>query len=113
MYREGIDRVKDRFYTKCVTFNDVNYQLAQNEDKMQIFESYCDFLNFFDSTISVQLSFLNQKGNMQDFQASIDISDQKDDFNSIRREYAGMLKNQLSKGNNGLVKTKHITFGIA
>lgn len=112
MYRDGICRVKDRFYTKCVTFNDVNYQLAQNEDKMQIFESYCDFLNFFDSSISVQLSFLNQKGNMQDFQASIDIPDQKDDFNSIRREYAGMLKNQLSKGNNGLVKTKYITFGI-
>ncbi|MDL2232366.1 conjugal transfer protein TraE, partial [Ruminococcaceae bacterium OttesenSCG-928-L11] len=112
MYRDGICRVRDRFYTKCVTFNDVNYQLAQNEDKMQIFESYCDFLNFFDSTISVQLSFLNQKGNMQDFQASIDIPDQKDDFNSIRREYAGMLKNQLSKGNNGLVKTKYITFGI-
>ncbi|MCP1109697.1 conjugal transfer protein TraE [Lachnospiraceae bacterium PAL227] len=112
MYRDGICRVKDRFYTKCVTFNDVNYQLAQNEDKMQIFESYCDFLNFFDSTISVQLSFLNQKGNMQDFQASIDIPDQQDDFNSIRREYAGMLKNQLSKGNNGLVKTKYITFGI-
>ena len=37
---------------------------------------------------------------------------QNDAFNSIRSEYAGMLKNQLSKGNNGLVKHKYITFSI-
>jgi len=112
MYRDGICRVNDRLYTKTVTFNDINYQLAQNEDKTQIFEAYCDFLNYFDSSINIQLSFLNQRGNLEDFKRSIDIPDQPDDYNPIRREYAGMLKNQLAKGNNGLVKTKYITFGI-
>jgi Type IV secretory pathway, VirB4 components len=112
MHRDGICRVDNKLYTKTVTFGDINYQLAQNEDKTQIFESYCDFLNYFDSTISVQLSFVNQYGNKVDFEKSIDIPDRQDDFNSIRREYADMLKNQLSKGNNGLVKKKYITFGI-
>lgn len=112
MYRDGICRVNDKLYTKTVTFGDINYQLAQNEDKTQIFEGYCDFLNYFDSTISVQLSFVNQYGNKTDFEKSIDIPDRQDDFNSIRREYADMLKNQLAKGNNGLVKKKYITFGI-
>ena len=112
MYRDGVCRVTDNFYTKCITFFDINYQLAQNEDKTQIFEGYCDFLNYFDSSISFQLSFLNQKGNIKDFQDSIDIPDQPDNYNELRREYGGMLKNQLAKGNNGLVKTKYITFGI-
>lgn len=112
MYRDGICRVTDKLYTKTVTFGDINYQLAQNEDKTQIFEGYCDFLNYFDSTISVQLSFINQYGNKTDFEKSIDIPDRQDDFNSIRLEYADMLKNQLAKGNNGLVKKKYITFGI-
>lgn len=112
MYRDGICRVNEKLYTKTVTFSDINYQLAQNEDKTQIFESYCDFLNYFDSTISVQLSFVNQYGNKTDFEKSIDIPDRQDDFNSIRQEYADMLKNQLAKGNNGLVKKKYITFGI-
>ena len=49
---------------------------------------------------------------MQDFEKSISIPDQDDDFNSIRVEYAEMLKTQLAKGNNGLVKMKYITFGI-
>ncbi len=112
MYRDGICRVNDRLFTKTVQFQDINYQLAQNEDKTQIFENYCDWLNYFDSSISVQLTFINRRANIREFQQSIDIPDRDDAFNSIRREYAGMLKNQLAKGNNGLVKSKYVTFGI-
>jgi len=112
MHKDGVCRVTARLYTKTVHFGDINYQLAQNEDKTQIFEGYCDFLNYFDATIYVQLSFINKYGNMQDFERSIRIPDQRDDFNSIRREYSDMLKSQLAKGNNGLVKQKYITFGI-
>ncbi|MFZ5975111.1 MAG: VirB4-like conjugal transfer ATPase, CD1110 family [Bacillota bacterium] len=112
MYRDGVCRVTDRLYTKTIVFQDITYQLAQNEDKTQIFENYCDFLSYFDSSVSVQLSFINQYGNLKEFQQSIDIPEQEDEYNSIRREYADMLKNQLAKGNNGLVKTKFITFGI-
>ena len=112
MYRDGICRVNDRLFTKTVQFQDINYQLAQNEDKTQIFENYCDWLNYFDSSISVQLTFINRRANIREFQQSIDIPDREDAFDSIRREYAGMLKNQLAKGNNGLVKSKYVTFGI-
>jgi hypothetical protein len=112
MCRDGICRVNDRLYNKTIVFSDINYHLAQNEDKTLIFENYCDFLNYFDSSVSVQLSFINQYGNPEEFQRSIDIPDTGDDYDSIRREYADMLRNQLAKGNNGLVKTKYITFGI-
>jgi hypothetical protein len=37
---------------------------------------------------------------------------QGDNFDSIRKEYTEMLQNQLARGNNGLVKTKYLTFGI-
>ena len=112
MYKDGICRVNDRLYTKTITFSDINYQLAQNEDKTQIFDSYCGFLNYFDSTISIQLSFINKYGNIKDFEQAIDIPDRNDEYNSIRQEYVEMLKGQLSKGTNGLVKQKFITFGI-
>ena len=112
MYKDGVCRVDGKRYNKTIVFEDINYQLSQNDDKTQIFESYCDFLNYFDSSISVQLTFINRNANIETFQKSIDIPDQQDGFNSIRREYADMLKNQLAKGNNGLIKTKYITFGI-
>lgn len=112
MLEDGICQVTKNYFSKTVQFYDINYQLALNEDKTTIFENYCDFLNYFDSSISVQLSFINQQVDVQEFEKSIDIPDQNDDFNEIREEYRTMLKNQLSKGNNGLVKTKYITFGI-
>ena len=112
MLRDGICRVTDRFYTKTVTFNDINYQLAQNDDKTAIFESYCEFLNYFDSSVSVQLTFINRHVDISEFQDSIDIPDKDDEFASVRREYGDMLRNQLARGNNGLVKSKYITFGI-
>jgi len=106
MCRDGICRVNGRFYTKTITFGDLNYQLAQNEDKTAIFDGYRGFLNYFDSAIHVQLSFINQYGHIRDFEQSIEIPDRDDAYNSIRREYGDMLKNQLAKGNNGLVKKK-------
>ena len=112
MFPDGICHVRDHFYTKTIRFQDINYQLAQNEDKTAIFESWCDFLNYFDSSIKFQLSFLNMTANAKDYESSISIKPQQDDFDTIRTEYADMLHNQLEKGNNGLTKTKYLTFGI-
>lgn len=112
MFKDGICKVDDNYYTKTVQFFDINYQLAQNEDKTAIFENYCDFLNYFDSSITVQLSFLNQVADVEEFHSQLEIDGQDDEFNDIRQEYTEMLKNQLAKGNNGLVKTKYITFGV-
>ncbi|MEA5151333.1 MAG: ATP-binding protein [Oscillospiraceae bacterium] len=112
MYRDGLCKVDDTHYTKTIQFQDVNYRLAQPEDQEQIFSAYCDFLNYFDSSISVQLSFINQTGNIEDFRRSISIPDRGDGYDDIRHEYAGMLQDQLEKGNNGLVKRKYITVGV-
>lgn len=112
MRPDGICRVTDRFYTKTVQFLDINYQLARNEDKNIIFENYCDFLNYFDTSISVQLSFLNQTMDISEYEKAIDIKSRDDEFNDIREEYTEMLKGQLARGNNGIVRKKYITFGI-
>ena len=112
MYPDGICKVTDKKYSKSIAFEDINYQLAQADDKTAIFENWCDFLNYFDASVSVQLSFINQGARKEKAQAAIEIPAQDDAFNSIRREYADMLKNQLEKGNNGLEKCKYITFSI-
>ena len=112
MWPDGICRVTEKYYTKTIQFQDINYQLAQNDDKTSIFEGWCDFLNYFDSSIHLQFSFLNLTAGAESFEQSIIIPDKDDGFDDIRKEYAEMLQNQLAKGNNGLTKTKYITFGI-
>ena len=112
MRPDGICRVSDTHYSKTIQFRDINYQLSSNEDKQEIFDGWCDFLNYFDSSVRFQLSFVNLTASQESFAQSITIPPQGDEFDSIRQEYAEMLQNQLARGNNGLVKTKYLTFGI-
>ena len=112
MYPDGICKVTEKQYSKSIAYDDINYQLAQADDKTAIFENWCDFLNYFDASVSVQLSFINRGTRGGDAQKAIAIPAQNDAFNSIRAEYADMLKNQLAKGNNGFVKSKYITFSV-
>ena len=112
MFPDGICRVSDRYYTKTIQYQDINYQLAQQEDKTAIFEEWCSFLNFFDSSIHFELSFMNMATDAEVFEKNIRIPLRNDHFNSVRSEYSQMLKAQLAQGNNGLTKTKYITFGI-
>ena len=109
---DGICQVTPTHFTKTIQFRDINYQLSDNEDKQTIFDNWCDFLNYFDSSVRFQLSFLNLTASEDAFVDSIQIPDQGDEFDSIRQEYAQMLQNQLARGNNGLMKTKYLTFGI-
>ena len=112
MFPDGICRVTDRYYTKTIQFQDINYQLAQQEDKTAIFEEWCSFLNFFDSSIHFELSFMNMSTDADAFEKSIRIPYQNDGFDDVRAEYGMMLRQQLQKGNNGLTKSKYLTFGI-
>lgn len=112
MFPDGICRVTEKRYSKSIAFEDINYQLAQADEKTAIFENWCDFLNYFDSSVSVQLSFINQGTRRTDAEQIIDIPARNDAFQTIRSEYTAMLKDQLAKGNNGLVKAKYITFSV-
>ena len=112
MFQDGICRVGRNYYTKTIQFQDINYQLAQQEDKTEIFEEWCSFLNFFDSSVHFELSFMNLATDATDFEKKIAIPHQKDAFNDVRDEYSTVLLKQMEAGNNGLTKTKYITFGI-
>ena len=112
MRPDGICQVTETHFTKTIQFQDINYQLSHNDDKQTIFDGWCDFLNYFDSSVKFQLSFVNLTASEESFAQSITIPAQADSFDHVRKEYADMLQNQLARGNNGLIKTKYLTFGI-
>ena len=104
-------RVADRYYTKTIEYEDINYQLAQSEDQAAIFDGWSACLNYFDSSLPFQLSFLNHRSRPGS-RYSVNIPMQDDDYNSVRCEYVEMLENQIAKSNNGIVRTKLLTFGV-
>lgn len=112
MYEDGLCKLDRTHYSKCIEFEDINYQLAGNDDKAATFENLCDFYNYFDSSIAVQISLISRFTNREEWERVIAIESQDDAFNEIRSEYRDMLQEQRSRGNNGLVKTKFITLTI-
>ena len=113
MAKDGICRVlRKSIIPKQSVFMILTINLLRMKIRMLIFENWCDFLNYFDSTIHFQISFINHHSNMKEFESVIQIQPQNDAFDDVRMEYAQMLRDQLAKGNNGLVRTKYITFGI-
>ena len=59
-----------------------------------------------------ELSFMNMATDVEDFRTGIAIPHKKDEYNGVRDEYSSMLFHQMEAGNNGLTKTKYLTFGI-
>ena len=111
MLQDGVCRVRDGYYTKTIEYDDINYSVASNEDQSAIFDGYCGFLNYFDSTLPFQMSFINHRSRAGRRQ-KVNITMQNDEFNSIRTEYSNMLKGQIAKSNNGISRSKYITFGM-
>ena len=83
MYPDGICRITDTRYVKTIRFQDINYQLSQNEDKAAIFDGWCDFLNYFDSSVQFQLTFVNLSTSEENISQQIDIPLQGDEFDPI------------------------------
>ncbi len=95
-----------------VEFYDINYDLLEIEDKGEILEEYSRLINYFDPSIKFELFLFNRQVNEQTLIDQFDIPLQADDFDDIREEYTQMLKKQAAKGNNGIIKSKYLIFGI-
>lgn len=110
MYPDGICELYDGTFSKTLRFQDTNYSLAQDDEKLKIFNTYSKFLNYFDDSVPFQLTFLNRKG--QEKLQGVNYKEKDDAFNDIRKERMQMIDDQLSKGNSGIIKHKYLTFGV-
>ena len=111
MHPDGVCQLPGGLYTKTVEYEDINYSVASTEDQTAIFSGWSSFLNYFDSSLPFQLSFINRRSRSRS-KYKVNIPPAQDDFDSIRAEFTSMLKNQIAKSNNGIERSKYITFGL-
>lgn len=107
--------MKSNYYTKTVEFFDINYTLESEEMRKWIFGDYCHLLNSFDESVTLQLSLLLHKvdlNNVRDMAKAIRLRPSNDGFNHVRKEFYNMLKGKLIENNQGIIRRKFITFGV-
>ena len=61
MHPDGVCQLPGGLYTKTVEYEDINYAVASTEDQTAIFGGWSSFLNYFDSSLPFQLSFVNRR----------------------------------------------------
>ena len=110
MYRDGVCKQRDGYFTKTVAYEDINYSVASTEAQHAILDGYGSFLNYFDSTLPCQFVFNNRRAKEKRYNVNIEARD--DGIATIRNEYSDMLKRQIARSNNGIIRTRYTTFGV-
>lgn len=111
IHPDGVCQLPGSIYTKTMEYDDINYSVASTEDQTAIFSGWSSFLNYFDSSLPFQLSFVNRRSRSGS-KYRVNIPERRDAYDSIRNEFTAMLKNQIARSNNGIERAKYITFGI-
>jgi len=112
VYDDGIFEIGKGCYSKVVKFYDINYQIARQDDKEDIFVKYCEFLNYFNSQITLQITIINKSINREAFEQQILLKKKGDFLDEFRQEYNEMLQHQISAGKNDIQKEKYITITV-
>jgi hypothetical protein len=111
MLKDGVCRVGADYYTKTLEYEDITYAVASTEAQAAIFDGWCAFLNYFDSALPFQMSFINHRSRPEN-RYTVNIPARKDSYEGIRDEFKAMLENQVARSNNGITRAKYLTFGV-
>lgn len=111
-FEDGILFHGGKRYSKSFQFKDINYQVAKQEDQEEVFAKYCEFLNFFDNSVDLQITITNKNFNKDDFEDKLIIKGKNDELETFRTEYNTMLKKKIIGGKNEIKKDKFITVSI-
>ena len=109
---DGVFESADGYFTQTIAFDDITYQLLDNDPKNMLFERWCRLNNFFDQEIHFQWNYGNMELDKEEYSKEFIIKKQKDEFNVVRKEYSDMLVNRFAKGTNNLHKERYLTYGI-
>ena len=104
-----IFKVDDNRYSKTYQFEDVNYQIAKQDEQESIFLGYCSVLNSLDTNADIQITVHNNRVNHADFERMVLIGHKDDGYDEYRDEYNDMLIEKMEQGQNGIICNKYIT----
>ncbi len=99
IYKDGAFRIGNK-YTKSYQFLDINYKIASGEDKKNLFLSYSDLLNSFDSSVMTKITINNRKIDIKRFKEDILIPLKNDALDVYREKYNNILLDKLSESDD-------------
>lgn len=112
MYKDGLCRVTENYYTMSLLFDDMNYDLEDEAEQLGIFGGWCSFYSYFDCTVHVQMTGINSENDPEAFARALALLERNEAYRTLCAEYVQLLQTQYMRSNNGQTRIKLMTFGI-
>ena len=102
-----------KMYSKAYTFDDINFNLSDEEQQYMYLERYIEFLSILDDTVDCQICCWNSQINLDDFKKKALLPQKADDLFEYRYEFnSRVLEENIRKGQNAIQKHMYITLTI-
>ena len=102
-----------KMYSKAYTFDDINFNLSDEEQQYMYLERYIEFLSILDDTVDCQICCWNSQINIDDFKKKTLLTQKADDLFEYRYEFnSRVLEENIRKGQNAIQKHMYITLTI-
>lgn len=111
MMKNGTCSLGNDLYSKTIRLQDINYQIAMEEDQMNIYSKYMENLNALGQENGIQLTVHNKKIDAEEFEKEIFMKEKEDGFDSYRNEFNQVVKRKLKNGNK-IISEKLLTFTV-
>lgn len=105
----GIIETEPGVFSRSYMLEDVNYQIAKEEEQYEMFAKFGQLLNSFEPSIRFEIT-INQKNiNMDEFEEETMLPMREDGLDEYREERNNIIKKKLLEGKNNLLKEKYLT----
>ena len=102
-----------KMYSKAYTFDDINFNLADEEQQYMYLERYIEFLGILDDSVDCQICCWNSRVNMEKFRNDTLLKQKADELFDYRHEFnTKVLEANILKGQNAVQKHMYITLTI-
>ena len=102
-----------KMYSKAYTFDDINFNLADEEQQYMYLERYIEFLGILDDSVDCQICCWNSRVNMEEFKKATLMKQKADELFDYRHEFnTRVLEANIRKGQNAIQKHMYITLTI-
>lgn len=112
MFENGLAMLENNRYCITTKISDINYQLASDETREDIFASWMEFLNAYTPNEGMDVTIHNHSMEADSFSKEVLLKHNGDELDVYRDEMNHVLTENMKAGNNNIISDKYLTFAI-
>ena len=112
MYENGIAQVEEGLFSQTLSFDDISYQSAREENQQAIFSGWCQLFDYFGAESCVQLSIVNRPIPSDLIGKKLFFSEDDPDTAAYAAEYNRILNEKMREGVSNLTRERYLTFSV-